>query len=74
LIGYCTLYKIGGIDGMPIQNEIKKLGVYFSRHGYLYWYDIDDIIDKNRIPEFVEWFKARAIEYCGSFLLKELAF
>lgn len=64
LIGYYTLYKIGGIDGMPNQNEIAKLGVYFSRYSYLYWYDIDEIIDINRIIEFVEWFKARAIKYC----------
>ncbi len=60
LIGYYALYKIGGIDGMPIQNEINKLGVYFSRHGYLYWYDLDDIIDENRFPEFIKWFKKRA--------------
>ncbi|KKM63865.1 hypothetical protein LCGC14_1507190 [marine sediment metagenome] len=70
LIGYYTLYKIGGIDGMSNQNEIKKLGVYFSRYRYLYWYDIDDIFDNNRIPDFVEWFKTRAIEY-GSSLLVE---
>ena len=60
LIGYYALYKIGGIDGMPIQNEINKLGVYFSRYGYLYWYDLDDIIDENRFPEFIKWFKKRA--------------
>ena len=65
LIGYYALYKIGGIDGMAKQIEIKKLGVYFSRYSYLYWYDIDDIIDKNRIPKFIEWFKARAIEESG---------
>ena len=70
LIGYYILYKIGGIDGMSNQNEIKKLGVYFSRYRYLYWYDINDIFDNNRIPGFVEWFKTRAIEY-GSSLLVE---
>jgi len=60
LIGYYTLYKIGGIDGMPLQNEIKKLGIYFSRQGYLHWYEVDDIIDGNRFPEFIKWFKKRA--------------
>jgi len=60
LIGYYTLYKIGGIDGMPLQNEIKKLGIYFSRQGYLHWYEVDGIIDENRFPEFIKWFKKKS--------------
>ncbi len=60
LIGYYTLYRIGGIDGMPPQNEIKKLGIYFARYGYLHLYKVKDIIDENRFTKFMEWFKERA--------------
>ena len=60
LIGYYTLYRIGGIDGMPPQNEIKKLGIYFSRYGYLHLYKVEDIINENRFTKFLEWFKERA--------------
>ena len=65
LIGYYTLYRIDGIDSMPGDNEIKKLGVYFSRHGYLHLYNIEDIIDENKFPEFIEWFKDRATQEYG---------
>jgi len=65
LIGYYTLYRIDGIDGMPGDNEIKKLGVYFSRYGYLHSYNIEDIIDENKFPEFIEWFKDRATQEYG---------
>jgi len=46
-------------------NEIKKLGVYFSRYGYLHFYDIEDIIDEIKFPEFIEWFKERATKEYG---------
>ena len=65
LIGYYTLYRIDGIDGMPGDDEIKKLGVYFSRYGYLHLYNIEDIIDENKFPEFIEWFKDRATQEYG---------
>jgi len=60
LIGYYTLYRIGGIAGMPPQNEIKKLVIYFSRYGYLHLYKVEDIINENRFTKFLEWFKERA--------------
>ena len=61
LIGYYTLYRISGIDGMPAKDKIKKLGIYFSRYGYLHTFKTEDIINENRFPEFMEWFKERAI-------------
>lgn len=63
LIGYYTLYRIGGIWGMSPDNKITKLGIYFSRHGYLHTYEIEDIIEESRYLEFVEWFKKRALEF-----------
>ena len=68
LIGYYTLYRIGGISGMPATNKIKRLGIYFSRHGYLQLYNIKDITiikDKDKFSEFVEWLKERAIQEFG---------
>ena len=65
LIGYYILYKIGGIDGMPSNCEIKKLGIYFSRYAYLLFIDVRDIIREDTFPNFVEWFKKRASEEYG---------
>ncbi len=65
LIGYYILYKIGGINGMPSNCEIKKLGIYFSRYGYLHFIDVRDIISEDTFPNFVKWFKKRASEEYG---------
>ena len=60
LIGYYVLYKIGGIDKRREENEIKRRGIYFSRHAYLYLLNIKDIIDEEKLLEFIKWFKQRA--------------
>ncbi len=62
LLGYYTLYRIGGIRGVPPENKITKLGIYFSRHGYLYTYEVEDVVDERTYPDFIEWFKKRALE------------
>ena len=63
LLGYYTLYRIGGIQGMPPNNQINKLGVYFSRHGYLYTYKVEDLGDESKYLDFIEWFRKRALEF-----------
>lgn len=60
LLGYYTLYRIGGIQGMPSNNQITKLGFYFSRHGYLHTYRVEDLINESTYPDFIAWFKKRA--------------
>jgi len=62
LLGYYTMYRIGGIRGMSPNNHISKLGIYFSRYGYLHLYKIDDIVDESSYLDFIEWFKKRAVE------------
>lgn len=62
LIGYYTLYRIGGIRGMPSDNKITKLGVYYSRHGYLHIYRVEDIINESTYLDFIQWFKERALK------------
>jgi hypothetical protein len=60
LIGYYTLARIGSIDGAPLQHEIKRLGIYFSRHAYLHVIPIENVIDERLFPQFIEWFQKRA--------------
>ncbi|MBI5000601.1 MAG: hypothetical protein HZB92_03610 [Euryarchaeota archaeon] len=60
LIGYYTLYRIAGIDGMPPNHDIRRIGIYFSRHGYLHLINVQEVINENSFSEFIEWFKARA--------------
>ena len=59
IIGYYTLYKIGGIDGMPPDHEINRLGIYSSRYAHLHVIKVHDIIDEKTFPKFIEWFKER---------------
>lgn len=60
IIGYYTLYKIGSVNGTPPEYEVKKLGIYFSRYSHLHVISVQDIIDENAFPRFLEWFKERA--------------
>lgn len=60
LIGYYVLNEIGGIDQLKEKHEIKKLAVYFSRHAYLHLYNVDEIIDKANLQDFIKWFIDRA--------------
>lgn len=60
LVGYYILSKIGGIDKMREDNEIKRLGIYFSRHAYLHLLNVKDVIDEEKLLGFIEWFKKRA--------------
>ena len=63
LLGYYTLYRIGGIHGMPPNNQIKRLGVYFSRYGYLHTYNVEDLANESKYLDFIEWFKKKALEF-----------
>lgn len=59
LMGYYTLYKIDEIDDAP-QHEIRRLGIYFARYGYLHVMHTQDVVDISRFMQFLEWFKERA--------------
>jgi hypothetical protein len=63
LIGYYILFKIGGIDQYQNSLEVKKLGVYFSRHGILFTIPIDTILNSTNIEDFTKWFKKKAKEH-----------
>lgn len=60
LLGYYLLYRLGGITGMPEKHVISHLGVYFSRHGYLYTLPIEQLASEATLMEFSAWFAHRA--------------
>ena len=73
IIGYYTLYRIGGISGLNPDYEIKKIGIYFSRHAYLHLINVEDFINEKRFPDFVKWFMQKAGEiYKTEDIKKEL--
>ncbi len=61
IMGYYTLYEIGGIGGLSPKPPVTSVGIYYSRYAYLYVLPIEDIIDNRTFPEFVDWFKMRAV-------------
>jgi hypothetical protein len=62
LIGYYILFRIGRIKGLGKTHSIKRLGIYFSRHGYLWIFKVSDVIREKLSPKFLSWFKKRAKE------------
>lgn len=58
IIGYLVLHKISGINEQR-EIEINQLGLYYSRYGYLFLFDIQDIVDDKSLSEFIEWFESK---------------
>jgi len=58
LIGYYILSKIGHIDGL--NNKIKKVGIYFSRHGIFHSIPVSQIEENPQFNSFVKWFEDEA--------------
>jgi len=68
LMGYYTLSVIKQkLEEDAI--ELKRLGVYFSRFGVLYQINVEDVVNFETFPKFLEWFIARAREYSGCTLI-----
>lgn len=64
LMGYYLLNEIGGITNYKEQHQINKIGIYSSRYGELMVIDIDDIFDRESLPEIKEWLKEEAKLKC----------
>jgi len=58
IIGYLLLHKISGINKQK-EIVINQLGIYFSRYGYLFLFNVKDLIDDNSLHNFTEWFERR---------------
>ena len=57
LLGYFILHQLSAIADLKPKPKINKIGVYFSRHGHLELFDLQDI----NVPKtFVDWFAERA--------------
>lgn len=62
IIGYYVLGKIGGIgreEKIEVSN-INEIGFYFSRYGIKCMYKVEEIIDFNSLPNFIDKFKDKA--------------
>ena len=61
LLGY---YLLSVIERQfePDIEPITRLGIYFSRYGYLYEFKVEEVINPKTFPQFVKTFVARAEE------------
>lgn len=57
IIGYLLLHKISGINGRK-EIEINQLGIYYSRYGYLFLFNVKDSIDSESLQVFTEQFES----------------
>lgn len=57
IIGYLLLHKISGINEQK-EIVITQLGIY-SRYGYLFLFNVKDLIDDNSLRNFTEWFERK---------------
>jgi hypothetical protein len=60
MMGYYLLHEIAGIGELDPKPEVKRLGIYFSRQAHFYTINVDEVIDKARLPSLLNWFKETA--------------
>jgi hypothetical protein len=60
LLGYYLLYRIGGMEGVEQPHKIDRPGIYFSRHGYLWTFKVQEMTDERRMAALAKWFVKRA--------------
>jgi len=59
LIGYYLLQGLDGITSDKAEtrtHEIKSVGIYFSRYGYLWKVAVDEVLPSQSAPELTKWF------------------
>ena len=61
LLGYYILSEVERKFEPEIE-PITRLGIYFSRYGYLYEFKVEEVINPKTFPQFVKTFVARAEE------------
>jgi hypothetical protein len=57
IVGYYLLFRLGGLTDAPIEPEITRLGIYFSRHGKLVTFPVKSIINESQLPAFYKWLR-----------------
>jgi hypothetical protein len=61
LIGYYLLYLIGGIPGMQREYAITHLGIYYSRHAYLYTFPVESVMPTDSLKILLPAFTKLAV-------------
>jgi hypothetical protein len=61
IVGYKVLSKIGGIDESE-SNEIDTLGIYFSRYGYLFTFDVNELCSSSELRQAKGSFRNSCID------------
>jgi hypothetical protein len=56
IIGYYVLSLIGGVGKNKAPSPIKRIGIYFARHGKLWTISIDELANNKTFEEFKDWF------------------
>lgn len=57
IISYLILHRISGTEMREI--KINQIGIYYSRFGYLFSFNIQDIINDKSLQSFTKWFENR---------------
>ena len=57
IIGYLLLHRIGGTSSGSGEFKIEQLGIYYSRYGYLFLFNVKDLISENSLNTFTKWFE-----------------
>ena len=59
LLGYYAFAKLGGITVGDKNKKMKinNIGIYFSRHGYLWTFNIDEYLNDNKKEWLMKFFK-----------------
>jgi hypothetical protein len=61
IVGYYILYLLSGKSTRRPLGEIKRIGIYFSRHAFLHTLDIEKIVENSAMPQLVKGFIELAV-------------
>lgn len=62
IAGYYTLHRLDNIERTEDEPDITSICIYFSRHGELHCYEVDELIGEDEFQEFAEKFEERCRE------------
>lgn len=65
LLGYVVLNEIDAIGGIKPRPRIARVAIYFARHAHLESYEIQELIEKEKLQDFVKWFVEIAKQKSG---------
>lgn len=57
VVGYLLLHRIGGVTSHNEDFRIEQLGIYYSRYGYMFLFNVKDLINNKSLDKFTKWFE-----------------